>query len=80
VLQTIKRWLGLEDEVSELESVADEVLGTTVPPSTAANRLGIKWTEDLTKQWKRKFGKCAGCNVWVRGKNTLWCESCIRKG
>ena len=67
-------------EPPEISLVADITLGRREEPSRLASSAGVTWRPDLQKEWDKRFARCAGCQVWIRGKRSLWCDYCKIKG
>ncbi|HEY3781595.1 MAG TPA: hypothetical protein VGL56_10955 [Fimbriimonadaceae bacterium] len=67
-------------EPEQITLVADIALGRTDEPGRFASGCGFPWTPALQEEWDKRYTRCSGCNVWVKGKRTLWCEICKNKG
>lgn len=80
MISKIKRLFGMNDDPEEIAMIAEVVLGRRDDPSATAESLNITWRPELAKEWERRYSRCSGCNCWVRGRRTVWCEICGRKG
>lgn len=80
MLKGIKKIFGLKDESEEITMVADIALGQKKEPGEVSSRAGIVWRPDLQAEWDKRFTRCSGCGVWIRGKRSVWCEVCGIKG
>jgi hypothetical protein len=69
-----------KDEPEEITIVAEVVLGRSDEPARLASGAGVIWRPQLQEEWDKRYSRCSGCRVWIKGRRAVWCEVCKNKG